>query len=52
MSRIDGLSDQLCRARAFFKFDLKSGYDQLKIRNDDVSRLKTRHGHYEFFVMS
>lgn len=38
MSRIDGLSNQLCRARAFFEFDLKSGYDQLKIRNNDVSK--------------
>lgn len=38
MSQIDGLFDQLCRARGFFEFDLKSCYDQLKIRNDNVSK--------------
>ena len=53
LPRIDDLFDQLRGACVFSKIDLRSGYYQLKIKNEDVSKttFKTRYGHYEFLVM-
>lgn len=51
--RIDDLFDNLVGASVFSKFDLLSGYHQLKVRVEVVSKtaIRTRHGHYEFVVM-
>ena len=53
LPRIDDLFYQLQGARVFSKIDLRSGYHQLKIRSEDVTKtaFKTRYGHYKFLVM-
>lgn len=54
LPRIDDLFDQLKGASVFSKIDLRSGYHQLKIRQEDISKTAfvTRYELYEFTVMA
>jgi hypothetical protein len=53
LPRIDDLFDQMTGAMVFSKIDLRSGYDQLRIKEDDVPKnaFNMRFEHYEFTVL-
>nr|GFA88196.1 putative reverse transcriptase domain-containing protein [Tanacetum cinerariifolium] len=53
LPRIDDLFDQLQWSSVYSKIDLRSGYHQLKVREEDILKIasRTRYGRYEFQVM-
>ncbi|GKB45950.1 putative reverse transcriptase domain-containing protein, partial [Tanacetum coccineum] len=53
LPRIDDMFYQLQGSQYFSKIDLRSGYHQLRVHEEDIPKIafRTRYGHFEFTVM-
>ena len=53
LPHIDDIFDRFHRSKIFSKIDLRLGYHQVQIKDDDIFKttFRTRYGHYEFVIM-
>ncbi|GKD48144.1 putative reverse transcriptase domain-containing protein [Tanacetum coccineum] len=53
LPRIDDLFDKLQGSSVYSKINLRSGYHQLRVRDEDIPKtsFRMRHRHYEFQIM-
>ena len=53
LPRIDDLFDQMSGERVFSKIDLRSGYHQVTIKEEDIHKttFRARYGHNQFVVV-
>jgi hypothetical protein len=53
LPRINDLFDHVGGAKIFSKLDLRYGYHQIKIKNEDINKtsFRTPYGHYKFVVI-
>nr|GEW39713.1 putative reverse transcriptase domain-containing protein [Tanacetum cinerariifolium] len=53
LPRIDDLFDQLQGSSVYSKIDMRLGYHQLRVREEDIQKtaFRTRYGHYKFQVL-
>ena len=53
LPQIDVLFDQMRGAKVFSKIYLRSGYHEVRIKDEDIHKTTfiTRYGHYEFVVV-
>ena len=53
LPRIDDLFDQVGGTKIFSNIDLRSGYHQVQIHDEDIHKTSfhTRYGYYEFVVI-
>ena len=53
LPRIEEMLDRLGKAKYFTKLDLTSGFNQIRVAEEDIYKtaFSTRYGHFEFLVM-